>query len=230
MPVIQRLGAGARSKAVSTSFGRRVTFSCLPKKSSHCAAGAARTAKPARRAQGRMPGVKEGHPTSVDLPRLRRYRHAGRAGLFDRASATAPALLYLGPPCPRLPWRKGTGVLPVPLRALSSRPARLPKGPGDGSLRIASFTGSQSWIARFRSWLHRRLMKNPSSSPSSIRSSVVVLAQVGACCCLMFATFRPTHHLFTLTAATAGLCCRFPHLIEHRHDRRIRQDQQRGVV
>ena len=32
------------------------------RESNHCAAGAARTAKPARRAKGRMPGVKRTHP------------------------------------------------------------------------------------------------------------------------------------------------------------------------
>jgi hypothetical protein len=102
-----------------------------------------RTAKPARRAEGRMPGVK------------RSNQEKGYPAYAPRGhSATAPALPYLGHPCPRharqvreagpgfstglLSWRKGTGVLPVPLRALSSRPARLPKGPWDGSLRIAS--------------------------------------------------------------------------------------------
>ena len=72
-----------------------------PRESNHCAAGAARTAKPARRAEGRMPGVKRKRPSSALAGHSARQVREPRPGFSTVHSATAPALLYLRHPCRR---------------------------------------------------------------------------------------------------------------------------------
>ena len=92
-----------------------------PRESNDCAAGAARTAKLARRAKGRSPESREGHPTLTPYAQslCSRYADLLRGSptvhpwtgvelahivwdILRTISATAPALLYLLHPCSRL--------------------------------------------------------------------------------------------------------------------------------
>ena len=92
-----------------------------PRESNHCAAGAARTARLARRAKGRSPESREGHPTLTPYAQSLCSRCAGLLrgsptvhpwtgvelahivwAILRTFSATAPALLYLLHPCSRL--------------------------------------------------------------------------------------------------------------------------------
>ncbi len=57
------------------------------------------------------------------------------AGLFDRTSATAPALLYLGHPCPRLSWRKGADIPVDSPHRRTGAPGRAACHPGPHSGR-----------------------------------------------------------------------------------------------
>jgi len=69
----------------------RVTFSFQSQReSNHCAAGAARTAKPARRAKGRMPGVKRRALPRSELTReLVRFAGIFRVGIPESSSGQA---------------------------------------------------------------------------------------------------------------------------------------------
>jgi hypothetical protein len=85
--------AQSRSKSLTSfavekrfAFGEFIAF-VGPKETNHCAAGAARTAKLARRAEGRMPEVKKGSsPDTANVPtdKLRGFSDWAQQSVFRR--------------------------------------------------------------------------------------------------------------------------------------------------